>query len=348
MNKILRIVGYAVLVIVLVVSSILFIEVSKGHKAISAMQEKVDEAEKLYNSNQEDIDKNLDKAHQKMEEYKYYVRSSVLPLYADSRPMNPVGKLNANDEVYVDGTTQNGMVHIFAEADGKKGEYYTFPGMIGAETEELPAKVVVVSINGESDVAEASRVIKAFSDLMETTGSCALVSANEETAGLDWNTLAKDCGADAHIVVSAVVKGEDDKFVCSVTADDVINSKALGQELNRILGDNSLTKPTITEEGAEDESAEGESTEITEGEGAEDESIDTEPDAKPDQDMVASCMITVKTVKPQIEDNPESVGTDETLETENADTQEEAEEPDYTAQIINCIKVGLENYLSKL
>lgn len=366
MNKILRIVGYAVLVIALALSSVLIVKVCNKHNETAAMQEKVDEAEELYNSNQEDIDKNMDKAHQKMEEYKYYVRSSVLPLYSDSQPISPAGVLNAGDELYADGISQNGMIHVFAQVDGKEGEYYTFPGLVAKEMTEQPVRVSVVSLDSESDIAEAAGVAKAFYDLMASTDSCALVCANEETAAFDWNTIAKDCGADAHIVLSAIVKGEDDNRICSVTADDVIQSKALAQELNRILGDNKLAEPKITEETAEDDGREGEEAaseesagEETESEPAEDttetesleetvpEAAET-PEETSDSDVIASCSIIMRTVKAQIADDPESVGTEETSEDSSEESSEETDDTDYTAQIINCIKAGLENYLSKL
>lgn len=375
MNKILRIVGYAVIVLALVLASILFVKVSKEHKVVAAMQDKIDEAEELYNSNEEKIERNNKSVQKRMEDFRCYVKSSVLPLYSDSHPGNPVGTLNTNDVLYADGKMQNGMAHIYAEIDGKQGEYYTFPSLFAREMTEQPIKVVVFSPDNGSDVTEAFRMIKALADLISSSDSCAVVYANEEMTAPDWNNVAECCGADAHIIISAAVKGENDKL-CSVNADDVLQSKALAQDINRILGDYGLAEPKITEEPAADSAEEGEAEEAepSDADPVEDAGTETETDssitlfpeitdsteetgdaesevegANDDQHFVASCTIIVRTVLKQADENPEDIGTDDASENQtDAENAEVIDNTDYTAQIINCIKVGLENYLSKL
>ncbi len=372
MNKILRIVGYVVLVLALVGSSVLFVQKNKEHDKLAGIQEKLEQAKADYEQNQITID-NLQAQIQTLREgAQYTVRSASLPLYESNLPTIPRAKLSKGEVVYVDSTDENGMAHVTAEVNGEEGQYYTFATLLTKDPAES-TKTVVVSLETENRQVEYDQelpLITALGEALKAAGIAAVWPIDQESCGNDWNLIAADCGADAHLILraGAEIEGGNTCFVgIPMGVENETESMALSRRIASMLAINNLAEmpseepvndETLEESDVDSEEDKEVGEEVTEGtvegeesaEPAEEPSVETETPAA----QKLTCLITANIIKVQnaeVTETEESEGqTEEVSESEESEGEEtEGDVPEETGMntvdlIVNSIVAGVKDF----
>lgn len=367
MNKILRIVGYVVLLLALAGTTVLFMQKNKSYKQIASFAE---DAAKLMEENRGRIDSNNAEIAKLRNQMKYVVQSPALPLY-EKVGAGAITQLTKGDAVYAYSIDEEtGIARVAAENDPDNVLYETFSELITMDEGKENRGTVVISLEGvtQPEIYEtANSVMAKLVSSLTAANVVVLYPKNQESLYYNWIQVAADCGADAHVILS-IDSLVDGKPTCEVSVADGVSSEEQSQELKKQL-DSSLAEfvtsnPEDAEEGSESENSEDSEAEV---------SIEVvEEETEADEQNTESDKSGIETVINMLEDtaaadNTASIdpvtckiklgiiaetGSEEDAEGENEDTSESDEAadtestPDQIDVIVERILLGLDNYLN--
>jgi len=372
MNKILRIVGYVVLLLALAGTTVLFMQKNKSYKQTASFAE---DAAKLMEENRGRIDSNNAEIAKLRNQMKYVVQSPALPLY-EKVGAGAITQLTKGDAVYAYSIDEEtGIARVAAENDPDNVLYETFSELITMDEGKENRGTVVISLEGvtQPEIYEtANSVMAKLVSSLTAANVVVLYPKNQESLYYNWIQVAADCGADAHVILS-IDSLVDGKPTCEVSVADGVSSEEQSQELKKQL-DSSLAEfvtsnPEDAEEGSESENSEDSEAEV---------SIEVVEETEADEQNTESDKSGIENVINMLEapasldpaaaaDNTASIdpvtckiklgiiaetGSEEDAEGENEDASESDEAadtestPDQIDVIVERILLGLDNYLN--